>query len=115
MKNVVYHIGIYLIFLGILIAPLALMQPAEAIQVCCGITAINIKSGLVTAVDETTGKTFQFKVGDRALLKGLKIGQKVAADFDSGMVSVDPSVNPVEACCNIVQSPMQKDLSMPGK
>ena len=59
----------------------------------------------MTAKNPATGKTFQFKVGDRALLKGLKVGQKVAADFGSGEVSVDG----LDPCCNIVQ-PALKNL-----
>jgi len=92
------------------LALVTLAPRAEAAAPCCVVVAIDAKSGLVTAKNFATGKTFQFKVGDKALLKGLKIGQKVAADFASGKVTVDG----ISPCCNIVQ-PAVKDLQDLGK
>ena len=83
---------------------LSLAAPAEAQQIksselepCCAITAIDAATALVTA-RHTSGRNFQFRVGDRALLRTLKIGQAVYAHFDAGKVGVDP----VEPCCSIV-------------
>lgn len=70
---------------------------------CCTIAAINARTGIVTARERSTGKTFRFQVKDRALLKTLIAGQGVWADFAAKQVSLkpaepasDPSVNPVE-------------------
>jgi Cu/Ag efflux protein CusF len=75
---------------------------------CCAITAIDAKSGVATAKVNATGQTFQFKVTDATLLNGLKVGQKVSADFAAGKVSV----NGIGPCCSIVQ-PAVKDLPNP--
>lgn len=55
---------------------------------CCGVTAIDAKSGLVTAKETATGKTFDFRVQDKALLKTLKIGDQVEADFSTNKVGI---------------------------
>jgi hypothetical protein len=55
---------------------------------------------MVTAVDKATGRSFQFSVRDTPLLKSLRPGQAVYADFAKGQVSVDP--NGKTPCCNIV-------------
>ncbi|MGQ0702984.1 MAG: hypothetical protein ACT4PM_07630 [Gemmatimonadales bacterium] len=88
---------------------------------CCGITAIEARTGIVTAQEGSTGHVFQFEIKDRAVLRGLKVGQKVWADFAAGKVRLDPaepvgvailsrgvtpvdrvtSVDPAEPCCNI--------------
>ena len=70
---------------------------------CCTIAAVNERTGIVTARERSTGKTFRFQVKDRALLKTLTAGQGVWADFAAKQVSVRPaeptanlSVNPAE-------------------
>jgi lysozyme len=65
---------------------------------CCSITAINTSTGLVTAKENATGKIFQFKVTNAALLNSLKIGQGVYANFATGQVSLDGST----MCCSIM-------------
>jgi hypothetical protein len=65
---------------------------------CCSITAINTSTGMVTAKENATGKIFQFKVADAALLRSLKIGQGVYANFATGQVSLDGST----MCCSIM-------------
>ena len=82
---------------------------------CCAITAINAAKGIATARDKA-GKTFQFKVTDAALLKSMRIGQAVFADFKTGKVRIhgaepccaivtapagNPGVDPLEPCCAI--------------
>ena len=64
---------------------------------CCSITAIDVSSGIVTAKDKSA-RSFQFAVSNPALLRTLKVGQKVFADFSSGKVRV----HGIDPCCNIV-------------
>ena len=84
-------------------APLA-AQPRDQ-EPCCGVTAVDMRTGMVTAREISSGRTFQFKVANPAQLRGLKVGQAVAADFRTGKVSVRPAgaepvngivVNPAE-------------------
>ena len=56
-------------------------KPAKArvheAEPCCGVTAINQATGVVTLKDLKTGEISQVTVMDKAKLKGLKIGQQV--------------------------------------
>jgi len=70
-------------------------SPAKA---CCPITAVDARTGLVTAKETATGKSFQFKVADEKMLKTLKVGQGIYANFKTQKVSVDG----VKPCCPIV-------------
>jgi Cu/Ag efflux protein CusF len=81
------------------LAPRKLSSPAPGTS-CCGITAINTSTGMVTAQEHATGKIFQFKVTDPAVLKSLKVGQGVYANFGARQVSVDGIV----PCCGIVSA-----------
>jgi Cu/Ag efflux protein CusF len=81
------------------LTPRKLSSPAPATP-CCGITAIDTNTGMVTAQEHATGKTFHFKVTDTAVLKSLKVGQGVYANFAASKVSVDG----VAPCCNIVSA-----------
>ena len=106
MNNLIHRFHVGLALPGLLfLTALALAPRAEAITPCCDIAGIHAKTGLVTARVTATGKTFQFKVNDMKLLRSLKVGQKVAADFGTQKVSVDGSV----PCCEIVQ-PALKNL-----
>ncbi|HXM96143.1 MAG TPA: GH25 family lysozyme [Candidatus Dormibacteraeota bacterium] len=67
---------------------------------CCTITAIDTSTGVVTAKENATGKIFQFKVTDAALLRSLKVGQGVYANFSMKQVSLDGST----VCCSIISS-----------
>ena len=98
------RVAILCLLLGIvLLAVAALALRAEAATPCCGITAINTKTGVVTAKVLATGKTFQFKVDQLGpidgakLLNSLKVGQQIYADFKTHKVSV----NGLAPCCNI--------------
>jgi Cu/Ag efflux protein CusF len=71
------------------------VNPAEP---CCAITAINSATGIVTASDAKTGRLFRFEVKDAALLKTLKAGQKVFADFGTSKVRI----HGLEPCCGII-------------
>ena len=94
--------------LGILCFTLVALAPqAHAATPCCGITAIDLRTGLVTARVTATGRTFQFAVTDPALLKTLKVGQAVQADFATMKVSV--RLDRLDPCCAIVtpQAPLK--------
>ena len=71
---------------------------AEPQEPCCGITAINAATGIVTAKELATGRIFRFEVKNATLLRSLKVGQKVFADFGSSKVRIHGS----EPCCNII-------------
>jgi hypothetical protein len=74
---------------------------SRAASPCCGI--VNVQpSGIVTARDTKTGRTFDFQVTDRRLLSTLKPGQPVAADFKTMQVSVEP--DGATPCCAIVSA-----------
>ena len=79
-----------LVLAASLTAPIRAAEPVS-------ITAIDAKSGMVSAREIATKRTFQFKVTDATLLKSLKVGQVVQADFKTQKVSVDN----LEPCCNI--------------
>ena len=88
-----------LFFLGIVLS-LAIVFATEVLasEPCCSITGIDYRAGLVTAQNTATGQTFQFKVGNVSLLKTLKVGQGVYADFGTKQVSVDGAA----PCCGMV-------------
>jgi hypothetical protein len=97
MQTQIQRVSLVLMFISALaVIGLALAPAANAVEPCCGITAIG-KGGLVTAKVETTGKSFQFQVTDPALMKTLRVGQQIYADFGTQKVSVDGAA----ACCNI--------------
>ena len=73
----------------------ASMDPGEP---CCSITAVNNATAIVTAVDQASGRSFRFEVKDAALLRTLKVGQKVFADFGSSKVRIHGA----EPCCAII-------------
>jgi Cu/Ag efflux protein CusF len=75
---------------------------------CCNITAINVAQAIATARDKA-GKTFQFEVKDAALLKRLRVGQSVSADFTTGQVRIFGA----QPCCGIVQQATDKAV-LPG-
>jgi hypothetical protein len=101
--NRILHLVLVSVFT---LSPVLFLSVAHAVEPCCGIVSIDKKTGLVTARDLKTGQTFQFTAKNAALLNTLRIGQKVAADFASGQVSVDRG----EACCSIV-----RQLPNPGR
>jgi hypothetical protein len=80
--------------LGVL---LGLSLQVQAIAPCCAIKAIDAKTGLVTARENASGKTFTFKAS-AATLKGLQVGKSIDADFKSGRVTIDEV-----PCCTVVR------------
>lgn len=77
-------------------------QPSAKLAACCAITTIDAASGVVSAQEASTGHRFRFEVKDRVVLRGLKVGQKVFADFATGKVAVGPE--PAAHCCAILPS-----------
>ena len=75
------------------------LRPAVAGEPCCQVTSIDTSGGAVTAKESTSQRTFQFTVKDRLLLSGLKVGQRIYANFNTKQVSVDGRV----FCCPIVK------------
>ncbi len=71
--------------------------PARAIEPCCSITGIDARTGVVTAKEISTGRSFEFKVTDAALLKTLKVGQKITADLKAMTVTLPPARPGVKA------------------
>ena len=66
---------------------------------CCSVTAVDAQTGVVTAKEAATGKVFQFQVKDAALLKSLKVGQKISADLKAMTVTLaaaKPGAKPVQ-------------------
>ena len=78
-------------------APIAVSFPPEvsAGTPCCSITAIDKKSGIVTAKNTATGETFKFKLGDAAQIRSIKIGDQVSTDSQTREVTVH-SFQPVD-------------------
>ncbi len=86
---------------------------------CCEITAIDARTGIVTAKVKATSRTFQFAVKSPATLRSLKIGQGVHANLTTREVSLDGRA----VCCRIVEtvqsavkiSPYPPSQSVPGR
>ena len=79
---------------------LAVPLAAFAASPCCNVIGIEA-SGVVTASENATGREFQFRVADKALLSSLHIGQAISADFATQKVSVDG----LSPCCTILAGP----------
>jgi len=95
-----------LILLGVVLSVLVFVATeALAAEPCCNITGVDYRTGLVTARNTATGQTFQFKVSNASLLRTLRVGQGVYADFGTKEVSVDGAA----PCCGMV------NLSAPVK
>jgi hypothetical protein len=61
---------------------------ATADEPTCSITAINPRTGVITAVDTVANRTLQFKV-PRPMLRSLEVGQPVHADYRTRKISVE--------------------------
>jgi hypothetical protein len=55
---------------------------------CCAITAINLRTGVVTAEDRTTKRRYQIAINNAVLLNRLKRGQSVDIDPDSEKATI---------------------------
>src|SRR5437870_6605766 len=79
----------------------------DAAEPCCSITGIDQRAGVVTARETATGRVFQFRPQNAALLNQLKVGQEIYANFARAQVSVDGA----SPCCTIVGA---KATATPG-
>ncbi len=68
---------------------------------CCGIIAIDAAKGIVTAKVTANGNTFEFRVADQRVLRSLRVGQGVYANFTARQVSLDGT----RSCCAITSGP----------
>ncbi len=71
-------------------------REVSAVAPCCEVTAIDMKTGIVTAENFTTKETFEFKLGNETQLKNIKIGDKVSADTLNGTITVHGDVESVD-------------------
>lgn len=69
-----------------------------AAAACCQVTEI-AADGQVTAAERNGTRLFQFRVGNPGMLRGLRVGSPVFANFDNGQVSLDGR----RACCRILR------------
>ena len=77
--------------------PAGPIDSAAPAQPCCTVVTINVRTGMATARDKASGRTFQFKIQGAA--SKLKSGDAIYANFATRKVSVDGA----QPCCNIIQ------------
>src|SRR6266849_7215764 len=82
-----------------------LAVPTSASEPCCKVTTIDLKTGLVTALEPSSRQLVTFRVVDRTMLRTLKPGRPIFVNFKTLQVFVDEH----RACCAILR------LSSPGK
>lgn len=75
-------------------------NPSPAGGACCRINAIDLRNNVVSATTNAGNQGFEFLVKDAALLRALKVGQSVFANFSTRQVSLDGRT----ACCLMVAS-----------
>lgn len=88
-------------------ALIAVSVPPEvsAATPCCRITAIDTKTGVVTAKNTATGETTEFRLGDAAQIKNIKVGDPVSTDSQNREVTVH-SFQPVDGI--LIKKPMPR-------
>lgn len=91
------HCHSFVVVAGLTLAWLAGIPTAAAASACCAVTSIS--SGQVTARETRGARTFQFQVPDPVLLRGLRVGAPVYANFDTRQVSLDGK----KACCTMLK------------
>ena len=98
-KHLLKTISYKAVLLGVILSLAIVFVPeVKAAEPCCSITAMDYRTGMVTAQNTATGQTFQFKVSNASLLKTMRVGQGVYADFGTKQVSVDGAA----PCCGMV-------------
>ncbi|HEY3746987.1 MAG TPA: hypothetical protein VGL17_12125 [Gemmatimonadaceae bacterium] len=68
---------------------------------CCGIIAVDVRTGIVTAKVNATGNVFEFKASNPATLGALKPGQPLFANFVNHQISLDGKT----VCCTVTSAP----------
>lgn len=88
-------------------ASIAVFAPPDvgAATPCCSITAMDTKTGIVTAKNTATGETIEFRIEDAAKIKNIKIGDPVSADTRTREVTVH-SFQPVGGI--LIKKPMPR-------
>lgn len=84
---------------AIMPAPAADAQP-DPVEPCCGVTAVDRATGVVTARVTASGRLFRFQVTDAALLRSLAPRARVWVLTRGGTRQV--GLRPGEPCCNVV-------------
>lgn len=77
---------------------LLLGSTASAQDACCAVTAVS-PDGQITAAEVKGARKFQFRITQRALMRSLRVGSPVYANFENGQVSLDGK----RACCTILR------------
>lgn len=106
MKKRKMQSGVLVLGTGLIIGALIAVSVPPGVSAatpCCTITSIDMKTGILTAKDTATGETFEFKLGNPAKIKNIKIGDQVSTDFQNREVTVH-SFQPVDGI--IVTAPM---------
>jgi hypothetical protein len=49
----------------------------KKVEPCCGVTAVNAATGVVTMKDAKTGQTFNVTVQNKSKLNAIRVGQRV--------------------------------------
>lgn len=92
----------------ILITLVAVTMPLHAKE-CCHVSAIDARTGIATAKETATGRTFQFKLSDASLLRQLRPGSPVYANFRTKQVSLDGKT----PCGEIISISAAADMRAP--
>ncbi len=91
----------YMIVTGAAIALAIAASAGAQVNPCCAIVSIDSRAGLISAKVNTSGETFQFKVPTALMVRTLRVGQSVYANFTTNQVSLDGRTQ----CCTITQRP----------
>ncbi len=75
--------------LFLIVALIGCSQPLRAATPCCGVTAIDVRTGTATAVETATGRTFEFHIPNPRLFATVRVGMPVYANFSTKQVSLD--------------------------
>jgi hypothetical protein len=67
---------------------------------CCVITKVESGSAIATGRENASGRNFQFAPVDRSLMRNLKVGQAIYADFATKTVAIEWG----KPCCHIITS-----------
>ena len=76
-------------FAAIVLAMAFASFEARSAQPCCAVTSIDTRTGVVSAQDKASRRGFEFKLDNPVLLRKVKVGQAVDANFGSGKVTID--------------------------
>lgn len=90
--------------IGLLAATYMAAGTAVGGEPCCSITAIDLRSGTVTARELSGRRTIEFKVADTSALRALRVGQAVFADTGFRQIALTDGAAP---CCAITIRPAE--------